>query len=100
LTESKAPEEKAKALREFLLGPGEKFVLMDSRDYAAIAEEGRAHLVVAAARSATEERNLDNWWRARPRSLASLIRGTRQTIYLLRSDHNPLSTSLLQQHAH
>ena len=88
LTESKKPEEQARVLRKFLQEPGEKFVLMDSRDYAALAEDVRDHCIVAAARSATEERDLDQWWRERPRSLESLIRGTQQTLYLLRADHN------------
>jgi 4-amino-4-deoxy-L-arabinose transferase-like glycosyltransferase len=84
LTESKNPEEQARALREFLQGPGEKFLLMDSRDYAALPEEVRDRWTIAAARSATEERDLDQWRRERPRSLESLIRGTQQTLYLLR----------------
>ncbi len=41
LTESKKPEEQTRAFRKFLQEPGEKFVLMDSRDYAALAEDVR-----------------------------------------------------------
>jgi 4-amino-4-deoxy-L-arabinose transferase-like glycosyltransferase len=87
LTESKNPEEQTTVLRKFLLEPGEKFVLVDSRDYAAVAEDVRDRCVIAAERSATEERDLDQWLRERPRSLGPLIRGTQQTLYLLRADH-------------
>ena len=87
LTESKKPEEQTRAFRKFLQEPGEKFLLMDSRDYAALAEDVRGQCVVAAERSAAEERDLDKWLRERPRTLQSLIRGTQQTIYLLRADH-------------
>jgi 4-amino-4-deoxy-L-arabinose transferase-like glycosyltransferase len=88
LTESKTPEEQASVLRKFLQEPGGKFVLMDSRDYAALAEDIRDSWVVVAARSATEKRDLDQWWRERPRSLESLIRGAQQTLYLLRAKVN------------
>ena len=97
LTESKKPEEQTRVLREFLRQPGEKFVLMDSRDYAALAQDVRDHCVVAAARSATEELDFDQWRRERPLSLESLIRGTQQTLYLLRADqslHGPVSNAL------
>ncbi|MGD0999334.1 MAG: phospholipid carrier-dependent glycosyltransferase [Candidatus Brocadiia bacterium] len=87
LTESKKPAEQTEALRKFLQVPGEKFVLMDSRDYTALAEDVRDQCVVAAERSATEERDLDQWLHESPRSLAALIRGTQQTLYLLRADH-------------
>ncbi len=88
LTESKKPEEQTRVLRNSLQEPGEKFVLMDSRDYAALAEDVRKQWVVAAERSATEERDLDKWLHSRPRSLGALIRGTQQTLYLLRADHD------------
>jgi 4-amino-4-deoxy-L-arabinose transferase-like glycosyltransferase len=88
LTESKKPEEQTAVFRKFLQEPGEKFVLMDSRDYAALAEDVRNQCTVVAARSATEERDFDKWLRERPRSLKSLIRGTQQTLYLLRADQN------------
>jgi hypothetical protein len=88
LTESKDPEEQTKVLRKFLQEPGGKFVLMDSREYAALAEDVRDRCIIASARSATEERDLDQWRRERPCSLESLIRGAQQTLYLLRVDHN------------
>ena len=88
LTESKDPEEQTRVFLKFLQEPGEKFVLMDSREYAALPADVRDHCVIAAARSATEERDLDKWWSERPRSVGSLIRGTQQTLYLLRADHN------------
>jgi hypothetical protein len=97
LTESKELKEQASALRKFLQEPGEKFVLMDSRDYTALAEDIRDHCAVLAAPPATEERDLDQWWRERPRSLASLIRGTQQTLYLLRADHSLHGPSRLQE---
>jgi hypothetical protein len=87
LTDKREHEEQAKILRKFLQAPGAEFLLMDSRDYAAIPEDVRDHCVVVAARSAAEERDLDQWWRERPLSLGSLIRGAQQTLYLLRADH-------------
>jgi 4-amino-4-deoxy-L-arabinose transferase-like glycosyltransferase len=88
LTESKKPEEQTRAFRKFLQEPGQKFALMDSRDYAALAEDVRDQCIVVAARSAMEERDFNKWLHERPRSLKSLIRGTQQTLYLLRADQN------------
>jgi 4-amino-4-deoxy-L-arabinose transferase-like glycosyltransferase len=47
LTESKDPEEQTKVLRKFLQEPGGKFVLMDSREYAALAEDVRDRCIIA-----------------------------------------------------
>jgi 4-amino-4-deoxy-L-arabinose transferase-like glycosyltransferase len=88
LTESKKPEEQTRVFRKFLQDPGEKFALMDSRDYAALAEDLRDQCIVVAARPATEERDFNKWLQERPRSLKSLIRGTQQTLYLLRAAQN------------
>jgi len=85
LTESKSPQEQTRAVREFLEGAGEKFLLMDSRDYAALPSDVRERFAVIGRRSATEERDLGQWWRQRPRSLESLVRGTQQTLLLLRA---------------
>jgi len=90
LTESKDSEEQARVLRKFFQEPNMKSVLIDSRDYEVLPPDIRARCVVLASASATEERNLDQWYRERPRSLLSLVRGTRQTLYLIWDDHNLL----------
>ena len=88
LTESKKPEEQTKALRKFLQEPGRNLC---SWIRATMPRLRRMFATIAsslAERSATEERDLDKWRRERPRSLEALIRGTQQTLYLLRADHN------------
>ena len=98
LTESKKPEEQAKVLHDFLREPGTEYLLMDSRDFEALPADIRARCVVLASASATEERDLDQWRREQPSSLASLIRGTRQTLYLLWTDRDLRSPGQLQEH--
>ena len=71
--------------------------MIDSRDFAALPENLRRRCALFAKRSATEERDLDQWWSERPRSLLSLIRGKQQTLYLLRADHNLKGAGELQK---
>jgi 4-amino-4-deoxy-L-arabinose transferase-like glycosyltransferase len=98
LTESKKPEEQARVLRDLLDEPGAKYLLMDSRDFEALPPDIRARCVVLASASATEERDLDQWRSDQPRSLLSLVRGNRQTLYLLWTDRDLRSPSPLQEH--
>jgi 4-amino-4-deoxy-L-arabinose transferase-like glycosyltransferase len=97
LTESKELKEQASVLRKFLQEPGAEFLLMDSRDYDALPEDIRSHCAVLAEKSAAAARDFNRWWNERPRSLTSLVRGTQQTLYLLRADHNLHDPSPLQK---